>query len=626
MDDIISAMKSYQSGDVEEAAALAKQISLLEPENDIVTLLLGNCAVVSGDFETSIIHYRKTLEINPHLRDAQLGLARIYLKLNRAKEAFECFQALLIGDNMDVECLLGSAEALVGMGAEEEAKSTINLILKIDPSKSFAHLLLARIARGRANVEQSIGHLLDAIAVDPHSINAYNEMGIDLIRAGDPLAACKAFQTILDQEKRSSDYVFSNWLLASQYLDELSAKEIFARHQHWETVHGCENPRDRFDFQNDVTADRPLRVGFVSSDLYSHSIFFFLQGLLSGHERSGFEFIFFSDLNEKAEDDRSAILRALSDDWIRIKRKGDNLVSQIIEDARIDILIDLAGHTGGNRLSMFSSRTAPVQATWLGYAGTTGLTNIDYRIVDEVSDPTPDADKLATETLIRLPGSFLCYQPLADWLELPFKQELSPDKIVFGTFNEAPKFSPSAVRLWCEILRRIPEAELVFKCRPFGEDKTREFMMDHFREHGVDESRVRMIGFIPSSSSHLGTYNEMDIALDPFPYNGTTTSCEALWMGVPFITREGDRHCARVGMSLLKSVGLDEWIAKSDEEYVEKAVFFAQNRDRLLGIKLNLRQQMKDSALCDSNAFSRHFCHALREMWVTWCREKHQRV
>ena len=150
--------------------------------------------------------------------------------------------------------------------------------------------------------------------------------------------------------------------------------------------------------------------------------------------------------------------------------------------------------------------------------------------------------------------------------------------------------------------------------------------MDHFREHGVDESRVRMIGFIPSSSSHLGTYNEMDIALDPFPYNGTTTSCEALWMGVPFITREGDRHCARVGMSLLKSVGLDEWIAKSDEEYVEKAVFFAQNRDRLLGIKLNLRQQMKDSALCDSNAFSRHFCHALREMWVTWCREKHQRV
>jgi len=360
--------------------------------------------------------------------------------------------------------------------------------------------------------------------------------------------------------------------------------------------------------------------------LYSHSIFFFLQGLLSGHERSGFEFIFFSDLNEKAEDDRSAILRALSDDWIRIKRKGDNFVSQIIEDARIDILIDLAGHTGGNRLSMFSSRTAPVQATWLGYAGTTGLTNIDYRIVDEVSDPTPDADKLATETLIRLPGSFLCYQPLADWLDLPFKQELSPDKIVFGTFNEAPKFSPSVVRLWCEILRRIPEAELVFKCRPFGEDKTREFMMDHFREHGVDESRVRMIGFIPSSSSHLGTYNEMDIALDPFPYNGTTTSCEALWMGVPFITREGDRHCARVGMSLLKSVGLDEWIAKSDEEYVEKAVFFAQNRDRLLGIKLNLRQQMKDSALCDSNAFSRHFCHALREMWVTWCREKHQRV
>jgi predicted O-linked N-acetylglucosamine transferase (SPINDLY family) len=626
LDDIITALKSYQAGDVEEATILGKQIFQLEPENDIVTLLLGNCAVVSGDFETGILHYRKTLEINPSLREAQLGLARIFLKLGRPNDAFQCFQVLLSVDDMDIECLMGSAEALVGMGAEEEAQSTIQLILKLDPSKSFAHLLLARIARGRANVEKSIGHLLDAIAVDPHSVNAYNEMGIDLIRAGDPLAACKAFHTILDQEKRFSDYVFSNWLLASQYLDELSAEEVFDRHQHWQAVHGCQNPRDRFDFQNDVTDDRPLRVGFVSSDLYSHSIFFFLQGLLSAHERHGVEFIFFSDLNEKAEDDRSEILRELSDDWIRIKRKGDDLVSRIIEDAHIDILIDLAGHTGGNRLAMFSSRSAPVQVTWLGYAGTTGLSNMDYRIVDEVSDPTPSADKLATETLIRLPGSFLCYQPLDDWFELPFKQELSPGKIVFGTFNEAPKFSSSAVRLWCEILRRIPEAELVFKCRPFGEEKTREFMMDHFREHGVDESRVRMIGFIPSSSSHLDTYNEMDIALDPFPYNGTTTSCEALWMGVPFITREGDRHCARVGMSLLKSVGLDDWIAQSDEEYVEKAVFFANNREKLLETKLNLREQMRSSPLCDSNAFSGHFCNALRGMWREWCRAKRERI
>jgi len=239
-----------------------------------------------------------------------------------------------------------------------------------------------------------------------------------------------------------------------------------------------------------------------------------------------------------------------------------------------------------------------------------------------VTDPEPWADKLATEHLYRLPYPFLCYSPYKDWSDSKVEPQTKPEKIVFGTFNHVSKLSSATIRLWCEILRQIPQAELVLKCNTFGEAKTKEFVLGNLAKYGIAEDRVRLLGFIPSSLGHMSSYNFMDVGLDTFPYNGTTTSCEALWMGVPFITMEGDRHCSRVGMTILKAIGLEDWITKSDEEYVAKAVEVANNRDQLMEIKRTLRKRMQNSPLCDKVGFARKFEAALREMWKSWCEEK----
>jgi predicted O-linked N-acetylglucosamine transferase (SPINDLY family) len=265
-----------------------------------------------------------------------------------------------------------------------------------------------------------------------------------------------------------------------------------------------------------------------------------------------------------------------------------------------------------------------VQASAIGYPDTTGLRMIDYRMTDSVADPPGTADELHTETLLRLPGCFLCYRPFEGSPQVAPLPALTNGFVTFGSFNSLPKVTADVIALWASILGSLPGSRLIMKCAQLGDMPTRARVQQLFLTQSISSDRIELCGEIPSLAEHLDLYNRVDVALDPFPYNGTTTTCEALWMGVPVITLAGDRHAARVGVSLLSAVGLPDLTADSHQTYGEKAVSLARDVQRLQSLRAGLRERMGSSALTDAAGFTRGLEKAYRSIWRAWCRTVQQ--
>jgi predicted O-linked N-acetylglucosamine transferase (SPINDLY family) len=294
-------------------------------------------------------------------------------------------------------------------------------------------------------------------------------------------------------------------------------------------------------------------------------------------------------------------------------------VAENIREDGIDILVDLAGHTFGHRLLVFARKPAPVQVTWLGYPNTTGMTAMDYRVTDAWVDPPGDGDARHTETLVRLSRGFLCYQPLPDSPPVSELPSRATGYITFGCFNNSAKISTPVLDAWSEILKAVPGSRLLLKARQLRDPSLRRHFERELQKRGVDPQRVEMLGRIESKFGHLDLYGRVDIGLDPFPYNGTTTTCEALWMGVPVVVLAGDRHAGRVGVSLLTSVNLTELIAETVPEYQRIAVELALNSERLAAYRSGMRERMRQSPLLDAAGFTHAMESAYRDMWRRWC-------
>ncbi len=409
----------------------------------------------------------------------------------------------------------------------------------------------------------------------------------------------------------------SNLVFALNYSNDYQPEQIYQEHLNWYESVALPFTKEIKPHHNDLKPHRRLKIGYVSKDFGCHPVSYFFGSILARHNRSEFEMICYS--NNPNTDDLTRLLQQLADGWRQIDTLNDQEVAELIRQDQIDILIDLSGHTAGNRILVFARKPAPIQVTYLAYPNTTGLSTMDYRLTDAWADPLGTTEHLHTEELIRLPHGFLCYQPPSNTppvSELPLLQK---GYVTFGCFNNLAKVNLELVGYWCQILDSLPTAKMIIKSKPLADERTRDYLRGLFEQHGINPSRLEFYGNINPYNEHLALYHHIDIALDTFPYHGTTTTCEALWMGIPVITLGGKSHVSRVGVSLLSSVGLQDLIADSPSDYIHKAISLAQNISQLQQLRSNLRGMMQSSTLTNGSLFTKSFENALRTMWQNYC-------
>jgi hypothetical protein len=374
-------------------------------------------------------------------------------------------------------------------------------------------------------------------------------------------------------------------------------------------------------YRNVPEESRRLRVGYVSPDFWKHPVSNFFEPVLEHHDRGEFD-VYCYDTG-RVDDDINRRLRTLADVWIDCAALSDDDLARRIGDDRIDILVDLSAHTKNNRLAVFARRPAPVQVSYLGYPTSTGMAAIDYRISDPVLDPD-GAETFSVERVARLPHTYFCFRPPPELPAVGPLSALAAGYVTFGSFNNMTKLNAETIERWSAVLSAVPGSKLFVKTKSLEHVQMRKRLSEAFAGHGIAGSRLVLRGWEAETRHHLDHYNEVDIALDPAPYNGVTTTCEALLMGVPVVVLRGDTHLSRMGASLLRAAGLPQLIVETPKEYVEKCVSLADDLAALAALRSQLRERMQTSAVMDEAGFTRALEREYRTMWQTWCRRPPQ--
>jgi protein O-GlcNAc transferase len=602
-------------GNRDEAIAAYRQAISIKPELAEAHTNLGVALNERGDLDAAVVAYRRAISIRPDLAEAYCNLGNALKESGKSDEALAAYrQAIAIKpDYVEAHSNLGLA--LTERGDLDEAILTLRRTINIKPEFAEVYYFLGNALKEQGRRDEASAAYRQAISLKPNYAEPHANLGIVLSEQGNVDAAIAAYRQAICIKPDNAE-VHSNLLLCLNYDDKLTADNVFAAHREWDERYGSHASRPSA-YANAREPKRRLRIGYVSPDFRAHSVAFFLEPLLRAHDHAAVEVFCYSEVARP--DAVTQHLQGFADHWLVTVGMSDDALAQRISEDRIDILIDLAGHTAKNRLRVFARKPAPVQATWLGYANTTGLEAIDYRLVDAVTDPEGTSDALASERLIRLEGGFLCYAPAAI-APLPAPPpSLASGVVTFGSFNNPLKLSAVTLDCWAALLTRRPTARLLLKGRQFDDAATGALFLARLGERGVAAERVELMPQLPGAAAHLSAYHRVDIALDPFPYNGTTTTCEALWMGVPVVVRRGDRHAGRVGVSLLGQIGLTDLIAGSAEEYVEIALALADDLGRRNELRQSLRPRLAASPLCDVGAFARKMEAAFRSMWQHWC-------
>jgi len=572
-----------------------------------------------GRHDQALAIIRRYLAKSPDDPDANQMGALLCAQLRQVDQALYLAQraARAAPDRADVQATLG--KILHFKGDRAGAVGAFERAIALDPGLADAHMSLGACLQHTGRLDEALAAGARAVALRPEHAETRVNLALLHLDRGEAGDGVDALREATRRDPRSV-IAWDTLALALNYDERATPEDVFAAHRRYgELVEGGVRPHRAH--ANDPDPDRRLRVGYLSRDMRRHSVAYFLQTILEAHDRARVEVFAYSTTT--ATDDMTGRLRALADQWRDAGALDDAALAERIRQDRIDVLVELSGHFSGHRLGVMALRPAPVQATYLGYPNTTGLTRIDARIVDERTDP-PGAERFATERLVRLPGCFLCYAPAP---EAPGADEPTGDlpmrslgHVTLGSFNDLKKLSPMTLDLWSRIMLGAPGARLILKNRGFDTPALRARVASMLGERGVDAGRVEINPHTPSMREHLAVYDRIDLALDTFPYHGTTTTCEAAWMGVPTLTLAGRMHAGRVGVSLNAALGLDDFVCASPDEYVARAVALAGDADQLAGVRRGLRARMGRSALCDRAGFARRLEGAYRELWRAWSR------
>lgn len=546
---------------------------------------------------------------------AQPAQARTYNELGggllaerRAWEAETALRRALALDPLDMVARLNLALAFAQQDRIYAAAALAQQNVELAGGLPAAWNALAVMEGARGDLAAQRRALDRALALDPQQPDTLINVAHLRLEEGDAAASLALSDRALALVPDSRPAI-DNLLLARHYVgaDERDGGRAVAARLRAPAALPPAGPRNR-------DPARRLRIGYVSPDFRRHSCASFLRPLFAAHDAAQVEILAYSDVTQ--EDEITRELRASVATWRAVAHLGDAALAEIIRADGVDILIDLTGHMAGNRLPVFMMKPAPVQASWLGYPGPVGVDEIDWRMTDAQVDPAGVEATTPAERPWRMEPCFLLYGPAHD---APATRPRDPNATpVFGSFNHLPKVTPEVVAAWSRILVATPGAKLVMKAKRLGEEETRARYLDLFAAHGVAAERLELLGWRDSPREHLALYDRIDVALDPFPYNGATTTCEALWMGAPVVTLAGERPAGRVGVSLLAAVGLTDLVANSVDDYVARATALARDSARRAALRAGLRADMAASPLTDARAFARRFEEALRGMWRAW--------
>ena len=604
------AVQHHQAGRLQRAEQIYRQILAIEPNHADAIHLLGAIAFHLGNLVEAVACYRRALELKPDFAQAHSNLGNALRAQGKPNQAVDCYRRAL-------ELKPSFAEAHYNLGVTlndqlklDEAVACYRRALELKPNFAEAHNNLGNALRERGKPEEAVTCYCRALELKPDFAEALANLGVACKEQGKLEEAVTCFRRALELNPNLAE-VHSNLLYTLQYCAGMTPAALAEAHAEYDRRHAVpwrgavaqhENVRDR---------NGRLRLGFVSPDLGRHPVGYFLVRVLENLDKEQVEIVCYSD--RMVKDDLTCRLQAAATQWRDVIGNSDQRLAEQIRADHIDILFDLSGHTAHNRLLVFACKPVPIQVTWIGYEGTTGLAAMDYLIADRHLVPE-ETENYYREQVLRMPDGYLCYDPPVAAPPVGPLPSLTTDYVTFGSFNNLAKITPEVVRVWAKILRRTPTARLVLMYLGLGEQTVKRRYLELFVAHGVEPQRLKLL---PSSSyaEYLATYQQVDVALDPFPFSGSATTCEALWMGVPVITCPGETFAGRHSLSHLSNAGLTETIARDLDEYVELAVSVAGDLPRLAMLRANLRQRMAASPLCDGKRFATNLASMLREVW-----------
>ncbi|MDX2117008.1 MAG: hypothetical protein SFY96_02370 [Planctomycetota bacterium] len=555
-------------------------------------------------------------------RSALLAASRALQAEGRYADARDALKARLDDYQNDAEVQMEYATVLSGLirtsgdfapmnDAIAHARRAVELVPHDLPKRRGLFMMLEAVRRNTEALEQ-IRELRRQDPTDPNAIAGEAAILMNLLRFDESV---KVF------DEGVARFPLNRVLLARQawcsnYVPGLDPAHSFAIHTQYGKAMRTLLPQRPVKYPNTPDPERRITLGLLSPDFRTHSCAFFLLPLLRSLDRTRVRVVCIHTI--PVVDQLTQQFRTLADEFVHLPEQPPPNVAAAVRKAGVDVLIDLAGHSSGTGLPAMHLRPAPVQGTYLGYANTSGLDAIQFRLVDAYTDPA-GAESRATERLVRLDPCFLCYQPPEHAGPTAPCPSDAAGHVTFGSFNSPIKLNDTIIALWTRVLRQMPDSRLILKSEALGDHEFAAIVRSKFVALGVDPTRIDLLGRIASITSHLDAYARIDIALDTFPYHGTTTTCEAMWMGVPVISRVGVAHASRVGLSLLSAVGLADLAADTDDAFVAAAIALAADGTRRRTLRSQLRATMQSSPLCDANGFAQRFEVAIREQWRAWC-------
>jgi protein O-GlcNAc transferase len=574
------ALQHHRAGRLAEAEQGYREILRREPAHADSLHMLGVIALQTGSLESALALVQRAAALRPDAAVCRNNLGQVLERLGRYDEAARCYEAAI----------------------------------ELDPGYAEAHNNLGYVHARQDRVTDADAFYRKAIELDPAYAEPHTNRGNLLKDRGELDAAIGCYRRAFELRPDLSE-LHSNLLLTLHYHPDYSPADLAREHRSWAERHVAPLKTSRRPHDNAPEPDRRLRVGYVSPDFREHPVARFVLPLLRVHERRQVEVFAYSDVTKP--DAVTDLVRDHTDRWRDVATLGDEQLAELVRADGVDILVDLAAHSGRNRLLTFARKPAPVQITYLAYCSTTGVDAIDYRVTDRFLDP-PGEPGHYTETSIHLPRCYWCYSapPFPDG-RYP-TTERRPGPPTFGCLNNFAKVSDVALDLWTRLLRRAPQAQLLVYGRT---EAHRDRVRKALREAGVEESRATFVGY-QSLADYLETYRLIDVALDPHPYGGGTTTCDALWMGVPVVSLAGRTAVSRAGSTLLSNVGLERLVARNAEQYVELAAELIRDVGGLAASRRELRDRIEASPVMDARQFVGDLEAALRTVWRAWCERR----